>query len=471
MNLNKTILFLINGLGIEKKDSCDIYNSSTMPNLEKIIHNSFFTKIYSEAKDYYMGYQLFSTDNKNIPEYRFIDDIIYNNKFMENNIISSLSNNIKNNLHIIINLNNYTVVKHLMEFLKIIKLDNSKKIIIHFCLNQEDISEYKNIVKNINYIKYSNIKNLELGIVFGSKLMTRDTNLTDLNYIFQNCSLELWENVEIKFNSMEKSKTLPCNSEAFYINKNTNVVDNDTILIFNHEKYKYDNLINALLITTKTNPKKLNLNFYSLFPLDTKLNITSFYKNIKSEKCFYNDINNSKISTLILTSKNNYSIVEYMLSGMSNEKNNLVNYIIYDGDKQINIENLLLNSNSQFIIFDYRIDNLNTIDEVKEKMIGIDKLIGIISNICKNRYSLIITSLFGMKKELPVNNKSKEKKLIDFSDNVPLILCDPRYNRQYYLAGGFLNEIIYTSLFLINPNLKVKSLFRKKGLIQKYFVK
>ena len=44
--MNKTVLFLINGLGIEKADSCNVYNEQLMPNMDQLINEHLFTSIF-----------------------------------------------------------------------------------------------------------------------------------------------------------------------------------------------------------------------------------------------------------------------------------------------------------------------------------------------------------------------------------------------------------------------------------------
>ena len=59
--MNKTVLFLINGLGIEHGDSCDIYSKEVMPVMDDAAIHECFSQIESKAVDYTTGYQIFST--------------------------------------------------------------------------------------------------------------------------------------------------------------------------------------------------------------------------------------------------------------------------------------------------------------------------------------------------------------------------------------------------------------------------
>ena len=43
--MNKTVMFLINGLGIEKADSCNVYHENLMPNMDRLM-NEYLTDPY-----------------------------------------------------------------------------------------------------------------------------------------------------------------------------------------------------------------------------------------------------------------------------------------------------------------------------------------------------------------------------------------------------------------------------------------
>ena len=61
--MNKTVLFLINGLGIEKADSCNVYNEQLMPNMDQLMNEHLFTSIATDTRDYNSGYQILSMGN------------------------------------------------------------------------------------------------------------------------------------------------------------------------------------------------------------------------------------------------------------------------------------------------------------------------------------------------------------------------------------------------------------------------
>ena len=57
--MKKSIIFLINGLGIEKPGSYSISIDQCMPNLSKLKETSFFTTAVTDSLEYKSAYQQF----------------------------------------------------------------------------------------------------------------------------------------------------------------------------------------------------------------------------------------------------------------------------------------------------------------------------------------------------------------------------------------------------------------------------
>ena len=74
--MNKTILFLINGFGIEKKDSYSIYDENLLPTLDNMMKTNIFGSVESKAYDYSTAYQLFSTGSINTSNITYLNDLI-----------------------------------------------------------------------------------------------------------------------------------------------------------------------------------------------------------------------------------------------------------------------------------------------------------------------------------------------------------------------------------------------------------
>ena len=95
MNDKKTVLFLMNGFGMEAPKSFNVYAPSLMPNLDRITHVYPFTTIYTSGTDaglnkkqignFKSNYLSFSTEGKILKKEDIIADKL-NNLEINNNL-------------------------------------------------------------------------------------------------------------------------------------------------------------------------------------------------------------------------------------------------------------------------------------------------------------------------------------------------------------------------------------------------
>ena len=119
----KTILFLINGFGVEKKESYSIYDSTLMPTFDSLTKTHLFSTIESNVSNYYDAYRNISLDIKELYNYTLLDkDIVENKTFLNNQVFNHLKQNFdakKSNLHIFCLVDTSPkIVNHLKEHLK-----------------------------------------------------------------------------------------------------------------------------------------------------------------------------------------------------------------------------------------------------------------------------------------------------------------------------------------------------------------
>ena len=100
----------------------------------------------------------------------------------------------------------------------------------------------------------------------------------------------------------------------------------------------------------------------------------------------------------------------------------------------------------------------------------IDQNLAMIKDICFGKYTLIVSSLFGMKKELPMANK--EMGLVNFFGSVPVILIDQRYEKALYKLGyGSIYTLLGTVIRCANPEKKFPTLLKKKDFLTRLLTK
>ena len=168
--MNKTVLFLINGLGIEKADSCNVYNEQLMPNMDQLMNEHLFTSIATDTRDYNSGYQIFSMGNTDPLGYSFLENLIEENKFGESPNFNTFKNSLHSldvTIHVFCLLDNERVVEHLKGFIRALEIDPNKKVFVHVVFPQKSLDDYKRLIKVLNKLNYDSLTQIKIGMIFG----------------------------------------------------------------------------------------------------------------------------------------------------------------------------------------------------------------------------------------------------------------------------------------------------------------
>ena len=241
--MKKTVLFLMNGFGIEQIDSYNIYNSKLMPNLDSYTKNYLFTAIESKAYDLKSGYRTFSTASDLPLTYSLIDN--YYLKFSENKNLNFYLNSIRpeGKVQLFLFYENEKSLEHIKSFCNYIKAKNNK-IYLHLVLTSHNTNNYKEIDKIVTKISYD-FKDIKIGIIVGiNQLMNQ--NLTSFMNLFKNEVGEKWKEVTKKISYLETSKIKPSDVKEFYMNEGFKFDVNDSLFFFNYEYYDISNFISNI---------------------------------------------------------------------------------------------------------------------------------------------------------------------------------------------------------------------------------
>ena len=102
--MKKNILLLINGFGIEQKDSYDIYSAELMPNMDRLTKEGLFSSLSSTDLDYKSGYRSFSIGIKEPLSYSIVENSIstgdYKNTQIMRYLYTQLNEDNEKKLHI-----------------------------------------------------------------------------------------------------------------------------------------------------------------------------------------------------------------------------------------------------------------------------------------------------------------------------------------------------------------------------------
>jgi bisphosphoglycerate-independent phosphoglycerate mutase (AlkP superfamily) len=308
----------------------------------------------------------------------------------------------------------------------------------------------------------------------GKELLSETLTPEELDMVrkmFFYCSCERWTETEKKLESLMEEKVRPCVAPGFCAINSCNIEDNDTILFFNTRKSNYDKYINAIYTNAPKVFKKddFKIDLYSLIKLDTKFNVGSIAESIVYDNILANILNKGNLKALIITKNENISYINFLANGLNYVKNPRIDFMVLDNNylsNPTNIANIIDNTNYNLIIFDYHMDVSKTVNELKEGLEKIDVVLGNVVNTCANKHSLFITSLYGLKKDLPLAPYNSEIVTIDYEMQIPIFFFDYTFPRgKYRLVPGETNDILNTAIRCVWDNKELTTLVKTKGLL------
>ena len=474
--MKKTVLFLINGLGIEKQGSYSISIDQCMPNLSKTKETSFFTTAIINSLEYKSAYERFFLGDTSRSEIKYMNDYIINDNIINNSTFQELKNkltNDKSKLHIFLEPDNDQIGDLVSNLVKRLELSPNKKIYLHLLLTQQSTTEYKKIIEMVNFIKYHLDERITVGFIMGKEVLP--TNLTEeilTNYkkILFYCSCERWTETDKKLLSLAEEGIRPCEAPTFCAVNTCNFEKDDVILFFNMKSTNYDNYIETINYGNKSILKDdtATISTYSIIRLDTKYGIKYIAENIDYPNSFDKLLEKANLKTLIITNNENMSYINFLANGLKYVNNPRIQFMnIYDPyfSNANNIINIIDNTDYNIIIFDYHMDVSKTINDLKSQLERIDVVLGIVANTCVNKHSLFITSLYGIKKSLPIADYNSEIVTIDYEMQIPIFFFDYSYPRsKFALYPGETNDILNTILRTQWNTNEIDTLIRPKGL-------
>lgn len=478
--MKKSIIFLINGLGIEKPGSYSISLDQDMPNLCRTKETSFFTTAITNSLEYRSAYQQFFMGDTYKMELDYIKENILNNNLVNNPVYQSFASNVSNQeakLHIFLEPTTERVVEQINDLVSNLNLPKNKKVYIHLLLPQLTVNDYNKLTEIINYIKYHIDERINVGFVIGkeylSEKLTVDEKKQMCKLLFY-CSAERWIRTEEKLQSLKEQNIIPCKAAGFCANNDCYIQNNDTILFFNTRREDYDKFITSIYGNAQEVIKNspINIPVYSLLKLYSQYNINSFAENINYENSLSNNLQKYNKKALILTNREHVNLINFYANGLNQVNNpNIVFMILDESLYDYNtVVNIIDNSDYDLIIFDYFMDTSSTINNLKIGLRNIDKVLGNVVVCSENKHSLFITSLFGLKKELPLADYNSEKVLLDYEMQIPIFFYDYTYPAsKYSLFPGDTNLILSSALWCLTNDTHIESLIRQKGLLKNLF--
>ena len=475
--MKKCVLFLINGLGIEKPGSYSISIDQTMPQLAKVKETSYFQTAITSSLEYRGAYQRFFLGDTYRSELSYIQDSVLNDNVISNptfqGLQASISSRPESKLHVFVEPTNDKVIEQVNNLVNRLTLSENQKVYLHLILPQQTNAEYDKLIDMITYIKFHLGHNMTLGFVMGKEYLPDNLGKVELDYIkktFFFCSAERWTETDKKLRILKDANIRPCVVQGFCANNDCYISNGDNIMFFNTRRANYDNFIRGLLqMAPEAFKAEANIPMFSMIKLHTEYNIPSFIENIEYDHSLANILLKYNKKCVILTDNQNMSLVNFYANGLNSVNNPIISFMLKD-DNLYNpgyIQQLIDTTPYDLFIFDYHMDISSTVNHLKEQLSNIDRIIGNLADVCVNKHSLFVTSLYGLKTELPVADYNDEKVVIDYEMQIPIFFFDYSYPRsKYYLAPGETNDILSSALkCIIEENNDLYTLIKEKGLI------
>jgi len=475
----KTVLFLINGFGIEKKESYPIYDASLMPTFEELAKKYIFSNnsINSNVTNYYDAYRNISLDVGELYNYSILDKDVNDKTIGLNENIVKIKDELetkKNNLHFFCLVDTSPkIVDHLREILKFLNPNKDKKITLHLIISSSDINDYDKLVSIFSDINMELASYASIGFILGLSSIDNNAKQVDLNFFFRMFISkvgEKWQSFTQRFDVSKGTNVIPRDTKPFLVNTNFNLSKDDIFFFFNYDTINLINFVDTLS-NINFGEEFNNFSYYSLFPVNSNKPIINLYNNSFSTNSLVKNLEYLDASSLIVCKKEEIGIINYFCNGLKNEVNERLSFIdinpyYTNPESIINVINKFPND---LIIINYELDDLESTVKLKERLNIIDKALkAVYDNSMGSKYTIIVSSLYGMSKIML--NENENPCHVIFSNKLPFMYIDDFITKKNYLVeSGGINDILKTTYKTIKKDSNYYSLVEKKNLLYKLF--
>ena len=475
--MKKNILFLINGFGVERNDSYNVYSAELMPNMDKLTKERIFATIPNKYLDYKSAYRNFSMGINNPLTYSLIENNIGTGDFTKNELYKYIINETvlnKSRLHIICFWDSDKTMEHLFAYLREIQKNGISRIFVNIVLCQRSILDYKEIERGLNSLNYDMGSSVKIGFVTGESNIYNLLNARDLvkNYVTE--FGEKWKDLPKKISVLEQTRTIPRDTRTFSVNPTYRLENNDQVLVFNFNNVDLT-MFRSELYQQKYRQLDLNsIKFYSLFPIKAEVQIPFLYNYAVSANYTLDTLKKINATCLVMDKAENCSYINYYLTGLRNTVDESLRYLstddgfIYDPNRVIQTLNTY---SKNLYIINYEIDSCKTLEELKSRLSTIDAVLGKVSEYARaNGIGLYITSFYGIEKEM--YNQKQELFKINFSGKCPLVIDDASISSSTHtVLEGTLYDLSNSLFHNINPEYKVDGIIKKKSVLFSFLYK
>lgn len=475
----KTVLMLINGFGIEKDESFEVYKPELMPNFDKLMKKYIFARLSSDVRTIYEGYRNMSLEIGELYNYHIYTRENQNGKIKQNETVNKIISDLntrKSKLHLFAFVDtSVKISENLKSFLKTINENKDKQIFIHPVLTSTNYEDYPKITDTLSRINVDISEYATIGMVLGLETILNSNPVIELNFFIKTLISEVgerWQSFKQKLDVSYGTKKSPTSIKPFVVNTGFSVGNNDMFLIWNYDNIDLSNFINGIKAINYGQDVANNITFSSLFPITYKENISYILNYELSEKSLAGNMKGLGFKTAVLAKTQDINVINYYLNGLDSTNNPDITYL--DIEKiQYNVESVINVINTypdDLFILNYDITDCDSIEKLENRLTTIDKVIeGIYNMFVGNDINFIISSIYGMEKNLP--NEKEEICHLKYG-KVPFIYINRKITRKDYIVNdGNINELLKVCYKAISKDYKGDTMIERKNFLYRLIFK
>ena len=465
----KTVLFLINGWGVEHKSSYPIYNKELVPNFDMLMNKYMFERLRKTTSNYQEAYRNMSMDINEIYNYSIVRRAINDGSLLQNENLKNLKATFDSRdgkLHIMCLVDRSMKIiddlKYVLKYLNpYVKGDDVKRkqVFLHCILVSNDYNDFAEIQEVLSKMNAELSDYASIGMVMGLASISNDISQVDMNFNIKILLSEVgerWQSFKQKFEVSINLKQAPVYVKPFIVNTGFKLESNDQILFFNYDNINLTNFMKTIKAVNYGAERPNDITYTSLFPIKYEQDVPHLLEFSKATNSLAKTCEDLGFKTLIMAKKSQINTINYYLNGLDNVSNPNISFIefdnyLYNDDAIISVIN---HYDHELMIINYDIDECKTIDELKDTLKKIDTTLGrIYENMKTNSYTIVVSSLY-----------SNDKKFMNDKNEV----CNVMYNN--YLPIIYIDNFITRRDYIINPDGTINDLFKicYKGINKKY---
>lgn len=474
----RTVLFLINGFGVESKDSYGIYDASIMPNFDKLSQKYMFSKLDYNVFSTVDGFRSMSLEMNDLYNYSIYKREAENGKIAISSALTEINNELtsrKSKLHLFCLVDtSMQIVENLKHFITLINKEKNKKIFIHIVLTSNNYQDFPKILEVLSKMNVEIGEMASIGMIMGLSNILNSNSTVELNFLLRNMITEMgekWSSFKQKLDFSYGTKAAPSSVKPFVVNSGFSVGNNDLFMIWNYDNIDISNFIDGVRLIDYGKEKN-NITFYSLFKINYKEEIKHILEFEVAKKSLATNMKGLSFKTMIMCERDEIQAINYYLNGLQMVNNPDISFVCLE-DRILDPNTVVSVINSypqELVVISYNIKDVTTIEELKSLYTKIDNVIGAIyTNSEKNSYNIIISSLYGKNKVLP--NSSGEICNVNYT-KVPIIYIDNFVTKKNYLINeGDISDLFKVCYKSMKKEYPGESLVTKKNFLYRLIFK